>query len=45
MICPVCNVDLLSSEKQGREINYCPKPLKITRHQTIIKGDYENQLE
>ncbi len=25
MLCPVCNVDLLLSEKQGIEIDYCPK--------------------
>jgi hypothetical protein len=25
MLCPVCKVDLLLSEKQGIEIDYCPK--------------------
>ncbi len=25
MTCPVCNVDLLISDKQGIEIDYCPK--------------------
>jgi uncharacterized protein len=25
MLCPVCNADLLLSEKQGIEIDYCPK--------------------
>ena len=25
MLCPLCNVDLLLSEKQGIEIDYCPK--------------------
>lgn len=25
MTCPVCNVDLLMSDKQGIEIDYCPK--------------------
>jgi uncharacterized protein len=25
MLCPVCNVDLLLSDKQGIEIDYCPK--------------------
>lgn len=25
MLCPICNVDLALSEKQGIEIDYCPK--------------------
>lgn len=25
MLCPVCQADLLLSEKQGIEIDYCPK--------------------
>ena len=25
MKCPVCNVDLVMSERQGVEIDYCPK--------------------
>jgi Zn-finger nucleic acid-binding protein len=25
MLCPICNVDLLMTEKQGVEIDYCPK--------------------
>jgi Zn-finger nucleic acid-binding protein len=25
MNCPVCNVDLVMSDKQGVEIDYCPK--------------------
>ncbi len=25
MICPICNVDLLMTERQGIEIDYCPK--------------------
>jgi hypothetical protein len=25
MKCPVCNVDLLMAERQGIEIDYCPK--------------------
>ncbi|HEX2869365.1 MAG TPA: zf-TFIIB domain-containing protein [Ignavibacteriales bacterium] len=25
MQCPICNVDLLISDKQGIEIDYCPK--------------------
>lgn len=25
MLCPVCKIDLLLSEKQGIEIDYCPK--------------------
>lgn len=25
MLCPVCNIELLLSEKQGIEIDYCPK--------------------
>ena len=25
MLCPVCNVDLLLSERSGVEIDYCPK--------------------
>ena len=25
MQCPVCNVDLVMSERQGIEIDYCPK--------------------
>ncbi|MEI6455695.1 MAG: zf-TFIIB domain-containing protein [bacterium] len=25
MLCPICKVDLLMTEKQGVEIDYCPK--------------------
>ena len=25
MLCPVCNVELLLADKQGIEIDYCPK--------------------
>ncbi len=25
MLCPICNVDLLMTERQGIEIDYCPK--------------------
>lgn len=25
MTCPICNIDLLLSEKKGIEIDYCPK--------------------
>jgi Zn-finger nucleic acid-binding protein len=25
MLCPVCNVELLLAERQGIEIDYCPK--------------------
>jgi uncharacterized protein len=25
MICPICNVDLLMADRQGIEIDYCPK--------------------
>ncbi|MHC1743226.1 MAG: zf-TFIIB domain-containing protein [Syntrophobacteraceae bacterium] len=25
MICPICNVDLLIADRQGIEIDYCPK--------------------
>jgi Zn-finger nucleic acid-binding protein len=25
MLCPICNVDLLMKERQGIEIDYCPK--------------------
>lgn len=25
MLCPVCNVDLVMSERNGVEIDYCPK--------------------
>jgi len=25
MLCPICNVDLLITERQGVEIDYCPK--------------------
>lgn len=25
MLCPVCNVDLVMSERSGVEIDYCPK--------------------
>lgn len=25
MLCPICNVDLMLAEKQGVEIDYCPK--------------------
>ncbi len=25
MLCPMCNVDLLLAERQGIEIDYCPK--------------------
>ena len=25
MLCPVCNVDLMMSDRSGVEIDYCPK--------------------
>ncbi|MBM0636702.1 zf-TFIIB domain-containing protein [Campylobacter sp. VicNov18] len=25
MLCPVCNIDLMMSERNGVEIDYCPK--------------------
>ncbi len=25
MLCPVCNVDLVMSDRSGVEIDYCPK--------------------
>ncbi|MBI5214447.1 MAG: zf-TFIIB domain-containing protein [Ignavibacteriae bacterium] len=41
MKCPVCNVDLLLSEKQGIEIDYCPKCRGIW----LDRGELEKILE
>jgi len=41
MNCPICNVTLLLSEKQGVEIDYCPQCRGIW----LDKGDLEKIVE
>ena len=41
MNCPVCNVNLLMSEKQGIEIDYCPKCRGIW----LDRGELEKIIE
>lgn len=50
MTCPICNVDLLISDKHGIEIDYCPKCRGIWLDRgeldKIIEraNEYENSL-
>jgi Zn-finger nucleic acid-binding protein len=41
MKCPVCNIDLLMSEKQGIEIDYCPQCRGIW----LDRGELEKIIE
>lgn len=41
MQCPICQVDLLMSEKQGIEIDYCPKCRGIW----LDRGELEKIIE
>ncbi|MEI8183868.1 MAG: zf-TFIIB domain-containing protein [Desulfomonile sp.] len=41
MLCPICNVDLLLSERQGVEIDYCPKCRGIW----LDRGELEKLIE
>jgi Zn-finger nucleic acid-binding protein len=41
MKCPICNVDLLMSEKQGIEIDYCP----TCRGVWLDRGELEKIVE
>ncbi len=41
MICPICNVDLLMTERQGIEIDYCPKCRGIW----LDRGELEKIIE
>ena len=41
MICPICNVDLLMTERQGIEIDYCPK----CRGLWLDRGELEKIIE
>ncbi len=41
MNCPICNVNLLMSEKQGIEIDYCPKCRGIW----LDRGELEKIIE
>ena len=41
MNCPICNVSLLLSEKQGIEIDYCPKCRGIW----LDRGELEKIIE
>ena len=41
MICPVCHVDLLLNERQGVEIDYCPK----CRGVWLDRGELEKLVE
>lgn len=41
MQCPICQVDLLMSEKQGIEIDYCPK----CRGVWLDRGELEKIIE
>lgn len=41
MLCPLCNVDLLISDKQGIEVDYCPKCRGIW----LDRGELEKIIE
>jgi Zn-finger nucleic acid-binding protein len=41
MKCPICNVDLLMSEKQGVDIDYCPQCRGIW----LDRGDLEKIVD
>lgn len=41
MLCPICNVDLLLAERQGVEIDYCPKCRGIW----LDRGELEKIIE
>jgi hypothetical protein len=41
MKCPVCNVDLLVNERQGVEIDYCPK----CRGVWLDRGELDKLIE
>jgi uncharacterized protein len=41
MKCPVCDVDLLLAERQGVEIDYCPK----CRGVWLDRGELDNLIE
>jgi uncharacterized protein len=41
MLCPICNVDLLLAERQGLEIDYCPK----CRGMWLDRGKLEKIIE
>ncbi len=41
MLCPLCNVDLLIADKQGIEIDYCPKCRGIW----LDRGELEKIVE
>ncbi len=41
MICPICNVDLLMTDRQGIEIDYCPKCRGIW----LDRGELEKIIE
>lgn len=41
MLCPVCNVDLVISERQGIEIDYCPKCRGIW----LDRGELDKMLD
>ena len=41
MICPVCNVELLLNERQGVEIDYCPK----CRGVWLDRGELDKLIE
>jgi uncharacterized protein len=41
MLCPICNVDLLMTERKGIEIDYCPKCRGIW----LDKGELDEIIE
>jgi uncharacterized protein len=41
MLCPICNVDLLMTERLGIEIDYCPK----CRGVWLDRGELEKIIE
>jgi Zn-finger nucleic acid-binding protein len=41
MKCPICNIDLLMADKQGIEIDYCPKCRGIW----LDRGELEKIIE
>jgi uncharacterized protein len=41
MLCPVCNVDLVMADRQGIEIDYCPK----CRGLWLDRGELDKLIE
>ena len=43
MLCPICSVDLVMSERNGVEIDYCPKCRGVWLDRGELKADGDSQ--